>query len=34
VVLHPLRGAVSITLSLDQTADRQHVVRLTLFMRR
>jgi hypothetical protein len=34
VVLHPLRGAVSITLSLDENANKQHVVRFTLFIRR
>jgi hypothetical protein len=34
VVLHPLRGAVSITLSLDENERKQHVVRLTLFVRR
>jgi len=34
VVLHPLRGAVSITLSLDENNDKQHVVRFTLFIRR
>jgi len=34
VVLHPLRGAVSITLSLDENDDKQHVVRFTLFIRR
>jgi hypothetical protein len=34
VVLHPLRGAVSITLSLDENDRKQHVVRLTLFVRR
>jgi hypothetical protein len=34
VVLHPLRGAVSITLSLDQNDTKQHVVRLTMFLRR
>ena len=34
VVLHPLRGAISITLSLDENDDKQHVVRFTLFIRR
>jgi hypothetical protein len=34
VVLHPLRGPVSITLSLDENDERQHVVRFTLFVRR
>jgi hypothetical protein len=34
VVLHPLRGAVSITLSLDENERKQRVVRLTLFVRR
>jgi hypothetical protein len=34
VVLHPARGAASITLSLDETDTNNHVVRLTLFTRR
>ena len=34
VVLHPLRGAISVTLSLDEKDDKQHVVRFTLFIRR
>ena len=33
-VLHPLRGPASITLSLDQNDDKEHLVRLTLFIRR
>jgi hypothetical protein len=33
-VLHPLRGPASITLSLDQNDDKEHLVRLTLFVRR
>jgi hypothetical protein len=33
-VLHPNKGAVSITLSLDEAADGQFVVRLSLFLRR
>jgi hypothetical protein len=34
VVLHPLRGPASITLSRDENDNKQHVVRLTLFIRR
>jgi hypothetical protein len=34
IVLHPALGPASITLSLDQTETREHVVRLTLFLRR
>lgn len=34
VVLHPASGAVSITLSTDETNKKEHVVRLTLFIRR
>jgi hypothetical protein len=33
-VLHPARGAASITLSVDQTDEKQFVVRLALFIRR
>jgi hypothetical protein len=33
-VLHPARGAASITLSVDETDEKQFVVRLTLFARR
>jgi hypothetical protein len=33
-VLHPAQGAASITLSADETDDKQFVVRLTLFVRR
>jgi hypothetical protein len=33
-VLHPAKGAASITLSVDVTDDKQFVVRLTLFIRR
>ena len=33
-VLHPAKGAASITLSVDETDDKQFVVRLTLFIRR
>ena len=34
VVLHPLRGAISVTLSLDEKDRAGHVVRLTVFIRR
>src|SRR5258708_28647263 len=33
VVLHPLKGPVSITLNLDETENKEHVVRLILFVR-
>jgi hypothetical protein len=33
VVLHPVKGPVSITLNLDATEDKDHVVRLILFNR-
>jgi hypothetical protein len=33
-VLHPARGAASITLSIDENDDKEFVVRLTLFLRR
>src|SRR6266699_2461675 len=34
VVLHPARGAASITLSLDENDNKEFAVRLTLFLRR
>jgi len=34
VVLHPARGPASITLSIDETANKEFVVRLNLFVRR
>src|SRR5438876_4911030 len=34
VVLHPARGAASITLSLDENDNKEFTVRLTLFLRR
>ncbi len=34
IVLHPALGPASITLNLDQTDQKDHVVRLTLFLRR
>jgi hypothetical protein len=34
VVLHPVRGSASITLSLDEDDNKEHLVRLTLFLRR
>jgi hypothetical protein len=34
VVLHPKLGPASITLNLDETEGRQHLVRLILFLRR
>jgi hypothetical protein len=33
VVLHPVKGPASITLNLDETASKQHLVRLILFIR-
>ena len=34
VVLHPKLGPASITLSLDETDSKTHIVRLILFLRR
>ena len=34
VVLHPTRGPASITLSIDESDNKEFVVRLNLFVRR
>jgi hypothetical protein len=34
IILHPALGPASITLSLDETDTKEHVVRLTIFIRR
>jgi hypothetical protein len=34
IVLHPARGAASITLSVDENDKKEYLVRLTLFLRR